>query len=179
AGRDARWPEAVHVDGEVVRELTGRRVDRDLREPRVRRYPLHAFVRAKVVEQRSGRGGVVIEPHPIPAGVGQERRERVSEEVDVRVDAIGGLLSETEDAERHPRVRGGDRHVYRRAVADPLTTRLRGVRVEDGGHEDRAAVRVEGEDLGRVRGKTEDMLRSPLHDLGTTDLQHGGVERTR
>src|SRR4029077_3504361 len=93
------------------------------------------------------------------------------------VDAVIDVLTETEDAERHPWVRGRDRDVDRRAIADLLPASLRRVRVEDCREEDRAAVRIEVEDLRRGRGKTEAVLGGPLAHLGAAAFQHGDVER--
>ena len=59
-------------------------------------------------------------------------------------------LAERQDAQWYPRVRRRDRDVDGRPVADLLAPLLRGVGVEDGGQEDRAALSVEVEDLGCV-----------------------------
>src|SRR3989442_16044111 len=70
-----------------------------------------------------------------------------------------------------------DGDVNRRAVADPLTARLRRVRVEDRREEDRAARRVEVEYLRRGRRKAEAVFGGPAADLGAAALADGGVER--
>ena len=119
----------------------------------------------------------MVETHAVGERVGEQRGTLVGEEVDVRVDAVLAVLAEREDAQRHPWVRGGDGDVNRRAVADPLTARLRRVSVEDRREEDRAARRVEVEDFGRGRGETEAVVSGPAPDFGAAALEDGDVER--
>ena len=97
-----------------------------------------------------------------PVGDRQERRGAVGQEVDVGLDRLAAGLAEGEDPERDPRVGGRDRDVDRRAVADLLAAGLRRIGVEGGGEEDRAALRVEVEDLGRVGREPEAVGLGPL-----------------
>jgi hypothetical protein len=67
--------------------------------------------------------------------------------------------------------------VDRRPVADVLAARRGGVRVERGREEDRAAVRVEVEDLGRIRRQAEAVRGGPLADGRAAAPEDGDVER--
>ena len=58
-----------------------------------------------------------------------------------------------------------------------LAELLRARRVEAGGHEDRAAARVEVEHLGRVGREQEAVVDRPLADRVAAALQDGDVER--
>ena len=108
---------------------------------------------------------------------GSKRRQLVGQQVHVGVDAIGGLLAERQDAQRHPRVVGRDRQVDGRAVADLLAALERRVAVEDGRQEDRAALGVEVEHLGRVGRQAEAVLLGPDGHVGAAALEDGDVER--
>ena len=118
----------------------------------------------------------MVELDALRTGAGQDRGLLVRKEVQVRLDAVGGVLAEREDAQRHPRVRGGDRHVDRRAVADPLAARLRGVGVEHGREEDRTARGVEVEGLRRVGREPEAVLGRPLADGRAAAPEDGDVQ---
>jgi len=63
------------------------------------------------------------------------------------------------------------------AIAEGLSARLGGIGVEHGGEEDRAALRVEVEDLGRVRRQAETVLLGPKADLVGAALEDGDIER--
>jgi hypothetical protein len=119
----------------------------------------------------------VVELHTIRERGRKQDRLAVGQEVHVRLDAVVRGFARPQDPERHPRVvrRHGD--VDGGAVTDLLTLRLRGVGVEDRGHEDRAACGVEVEDLGSVRGETEAVLRGPASDGLAAALEDGDVER--
>ena len=99
-----------------------------------------------------------------PVGAGQQRRSVVRQQVDVGLDRFGRGLAEGEDPERDPRVRGRDRDVDRRAVADLLPAGLGRIGVERRGQEDRAPLRVEVEHLGGVGGEAEAMGGRPFAD---------------
>ena len=111
------------------------------------------------------------------AVAGQQRRLLVGQQEHVGVDAVGRLLAERQDAQRHPRVVGRDRQVDGRAVADLLAALGGRVAVEDGGEEDRAALGVEVEHLGRVGREAEAVLLRPGGDVGAAALEDGDVER--
>ncbi len=101
----------------------------------------------------------------------------VGQEVDVGLDGRVGSRTETQDAERYPRVRGRDDDVDGRAVPGPETLIRSTARVEPHRHEDRAALGVEVEHLGRVRRQEEAVLAGPVPDRGPATLQHDDVER--
>ena len=134
-------------------------------------------IRSEVGQETLGRGLAGIEPDAIAAVRGGEQsRSVVGQEVDVRLDGLAAGLAEGEDPERNPRIVGRDRDVDRRAVAHLLAARLGRVRVEGGGEEDRAALGVEVEDLGRVGREAEAVVRGPGADVSRAALQDGDVE---
>ncbi len=64
----------------------------------------------------------------------------------------------------------------RRPVADVLAPGDRRVAVERCREEDRAALRIEIEDLGRIRREAEAMIRGPGADLRGATFEHRDVE---
>ncbi len=157
-GDRARLAEPAGVHGQVVRQVARRRVDVDLREPHVvGGQPSHAAVDAKIGEQRCRRRLADLLDEPPLIGVtvgklGQRKGSRlaIGQQEYVRLHQVGLVAAEREDAQRHPRVRRGDDHVDRRALAllDALVVRAADVELD--GHEDGAALGVERQDLGRV-----------------------------
>ena len=160
--------------GEVVVEVAGVGVELEERQPHRVRHPLHPDVRAQVGEQPARRRLAALERQPRAAG--EQLGPPVGQQEDVGLDVAALVQTETEDAHRDPRVVGRDRRHDRRAVTGALTELERPLGVELGGHEHRAAVGVEVEDLGCVRREQEAVLERPLPDLVTAALEHGDVE---
>ena len=92
------------------------------------------------------------------------------------LDGLVAGLAERQDPQRDPRVVGRDRDVDGRPVTDLLAAGRGRVGVEGGGEEDRAARRVEVEDLGRVGREAEAVVRGPLADRRRATAQDGDVE---
>src|SRR5437867_5659616 len=174
---DPRRHFAVRTDREVVGQLARRGIDADLREPGHLRDPVHALVGAKVVQKRRRRGLAVLELHTVGERRREQQRLAIGKEIHVRVDPRSSVLAGGEDAKRDPGVRGRDRDMDRRAVTDLLALGLCRVRVEDRRHEDRAARRVEVEDLGGIRWETEAVLGGPASDRLAAAAEDRDVER--
>ena len=111
-----------------------------------------------------------------PAATGQQLRLVVGEQEDVRVDGLGRVEPEGEDAQRHPRLVRGNRQHDRCAVAARLSELLRTGRVEPRRHEDRAARRVEIEHLGRVGSQEVAVLERPPADFVAASPKDRDVE---
>ena len=85
--------------------------------------------------------------------------------------------TQPQDAQRDPRIIGGDRRHDRRRVARALAQLGGATGVELGGHEHRAALGIEIEHFGCVRGQQEPVLQRPPANLVTAALQHRDVQR--
>ncbi len=145
------------------------------------RDPLHAGVGAQVGEEALAGGVAVVEDQPrrLPErpGVRQQRRALIREQVDVGLDGLGRRLAEGEDPQRHPWVVRRDREVDRRPVADRLAALGGGVGIEGGRHEDRRALGVEVEDLGRIGGQAEAVVLGPQPNLVAATAEDRDIER--
>ena len=161
---------------QVVVEVRGRRIDLEVREPHVVGHPLHALVGAQVGEQRRPTPPRC-RPNPSP---GPPASSFGFSSVSTNTSASTCWVS----SRPSPRIRSGTHGSSVGIVtmigvpwpADcPSSRRPR--RVEPGGHEDGAALGVEVEDLGGVRGEEEPVVDGPLPDLVAAALEHRDVER--
>src|SRR5205814_218254 len=139
AGLPCRRARAHRRDGERKRDGDGGRSPHLVLRNRTT-YADAPSTATQIVTTTATASGVAV------AAGRKQVRHAVRQEVDGRVDTVVRLLAEREDAERHPGILERDGDVDRRAVAETLAALLRGLRVEDGDEEVRAARRVEVED---------------------------------
>lgn len=83
-------------------------------------------------------------------GIGQQGGLAVGQQVDIGLDQLAGRLAEAQDPQWHPRVVGRDGEVDRGPIAERLPASRGRIGVEGRRHEDRAAVGIEIEYLGRI-----------------------------
>ncbi len=185
-GRDRiRLTEPARVDRQVVLQLRRLLVDPHVRQPHpVGRQPLHAAVGPEIGQERCRCHVADLLDQPLLTGIAvrrhglrKRRRPLLRQEEHVGLDHLGGLPTERQDAERHPRVRGRDLDVDRGALPSTDALLLRALVVEPGRQEDGTPGGVEVEHLRRIGWQEVAVVPRPSTDRIAATLEHRDVER--
>ena len=164
-GHRGRAAAAAGVDGQVVGQLAGGRVDPQVAEPHAGgRQPLHALVGPQVGQELAGGRAALLQGDPVGAGAdrpgSRAGRRSVSRYTSASIGSAGWWP--------RPRMRSGTHGLavgMVRWIGVPSPSALAAGRgpagVEAGRHEDRAARGVEVEHLGGVERQPEAVLAWP------------------
>ena len=136
--------------------------------------PLHRDIGAEVVEQRLAGRFAPLQRHSRPTS--QQVGFVLGEQEHVGFDAGIAIGSQSENPDGDPGVVGGDGGHDRCAVAGLLGEVGSTLGVETSGHEDRAALGVEVEDLRGVGAEQEAMLGGPGPHLVASAAENRDVE---